>query len=126
MYKDVVAPALVKHRGVKRSYVTLEDNDPTGYKSNAAKDAKKELKICPIDFPTYSPDLNPLDVSLWKEVSDRTEKKIVKNENTSEYKARLRRTALTIPELVVRKMLGSIRPRAQSIYDNDGGHIPRD
>ena len=94
MYKDVVAPALVKHRGVKRSYVTLEDNDPTGYKSNAAKDAKKELKICPIDFPTYSPDLNPLDFSLWKEVSDRMEKKIVKNENTSEYKARLRRTAL--------------------------------
>jgi len=84
------------------------------------------LKICPIDFPTYSPDLNPLDFSLWKEVSDRMEKKIVKNENTSEYKARLRRTALTIPERVVRKMLGSIRPRAQSIYDNDGGHVLRD
>ena len=63
---------------------------------------------------------------MWKGVSDRMEKKIVKNENTSEYKARLRRTALTIPERVVRKMLGSIRPRAQSIYDNEGGHIPRD
>jgi hypothetical protein len=126
LYEKVVAPALIKHRGVKRSYVMLEDNDPTGYKSNAAKAAKKKLEMSPIDFPAYSPDLNPLDFSLWEEVSNRMEKKRVKNESASEYKVRLRRTALSIPEPVVRKMLGSIRARAKSIYDHSGGHIPRD
>ena len=41
-------------------------------------------------------------------------------------KARLRRTAMATPEDVVRNMLGDIKTRAQSIYDHDGGHIPKD
>ena len=126
LYKGVIAPALLKHRGKKRSYIVLEDNDPTGYKSNAAKQAKKELNIKPVDFPAYSPDLDPLDFSLWTEVRDRMDQKTVKNETAMQYSARLRRTALSIPEPVVRKMLGAMKARAQSIYDHNGGHIPRD
>ncbi len=58
---------LARHCGAKRTYTILEDNDPTGYKSNTAKRAKRELGIQPIEFPTYSPDLNPLDFSFWAE-----------------------------------------------------------
>ena len=47
-------------------------------------------------------------------------------ESAKAFQARLRKTALAIPEPVVRKMLGDIKRRAQSIYDNKGGHIPRD
>ena len=48
----------------KKSYKTLEDNDPSGYKCNKAVLAKKELKINPVEFPAYSPDLNPCDYFL--------------------------------------------------------------
>ena len=126
LYHKVLAPALRKAHGNKRPYTTLEDNDPTGYKSNKAIAAKEELKINPIDFPCYSPDLNPLDFALWSEVEARMKKKDVKGETKVQYLARLKRTALSIPERVVRKMLGAMPARAQSIYDHDGGHIPRD
>ena len=127
LYRDVVYPALVKHRGKKRTYTILEDNDPTGYKSKVAKTAKAELGIVPIEFPVYSPDLNPLDFALWSEVSSRMDAAGAPRRETLEaYKARLRRTALGIPEAVVRKMLSSMKGRVSSVYESNGGHIPRD
>ena len=127
LYKDVLHPALVKHRGKKRSYTILEDNDPTGYKSNRAKAAKAQLRLVPIEFPTRSPDLNPLDFSLWDEVMDRMEAGAPRGrESAEEYKARLRRTALAIPEKVIRSMLSSMAPRVLAVFQHKGGHIPRD
>jgi hypothetical protein len=103
----------------------LEDNDPTGYKSKKAMAAKEEMKIEAIDFPKYSPDLNPCDFFLWSEVQRRMAlKKEPRHETVAGYKARLRRTALAIPEAVIRKAVLSIRKRAQQVFDADGGDIP--
>ena len=52
-----------------RSWSVLEENDPTGYKSTAGKDAKKQVGIDIFELPPRSPDLNVLDDSLWAEVS---------------------------------------------------------
>ena len=127
VYRDELAPALKRHRGTKRQYTLLEDNDPTGFKSNVAKGAKAELKLQPLEFPTYSPDINPLDYALWDEVERRmaacTPPRV---ESMQEFKGRLRRVALTIPADVVSKMLCSMKGRMQSIHDVAGGHIPRD
>ena len=71
LYRGVKYPALRKHRKAKRRYTIVEDNDPTGYKSNAAKAAKKDLGIEPIEFPAYSPHLNPLGFGLWDEAEAR-------------------------------------------------------
>ena len=71
VYRNVLAPALKRHRGEKRRYILLEDNDPTGLKASIAMAAKAAMKIQPIAFPTYSPDLNPLDYALWQEVENR-------------------------------------------------------
>ena len=50
-----------KRWGKKAKSVVLDDNDPTGYKSNKALEAKRKLGIQATRFPKYSPDLNPLD-----------------------------------------------------------------
>ena len=116
-----------KHCGIKRKYTVLGDNDPTGYKSNLAKAAKAALKLEAIDFPRYSPDLNPLDFFLWNEVQRRMAlKKEPRNESIAGYKARLRRTALAIPEEVIHKAVVGIRTRAQAVIDAKGGDIARD
>ena len=120
-------PALRKHRGPTRKCSILEDSDLTGYTSNIAIAAKKDLGIEPIAFPAYSPDLNPLDFALWSEVESRMQAAPQpRNESVDEYKVRLRRTAMRIPTPVVRKMLGSMKARAESVYANGGGHIARD
>ena len=116
-----------RHIGAKRTYTILEDNDPTGYKSKVVEQAKADLGIEPIEFPTYSPDINPLDYALWAEVEARMQKgKAPRNETATAYKARLRRTAMAIPEKVIRKMLADMKPRVESIYKHKGGHIPKD
>ena len=80
-----------------------------------------------MEFPKYSPDLNPLDFSLWDEVEGRmAAQKAPARESIEAFKARLRRTAMAIPAAVVRSMLEDIKPRTQSVYDRDGGHIPED
>ena len=40
LYEGPIIAALRKHRGTSAPYTVLEDNDPSGYKANAAKDAK--------------------------------------------------------------------------------------
>ena len=42
-YEGAIAKTLKKARGEKRKYLVLEDNDPTGYKSNVAR--KKKVTI---------------------------------------------------------------------------------
>ena len=127
VYTDVLGPALRRLRGVKRRYSVLEDNDPTGFKSKKGVAAKQAAHIEPLAFPVYSPDLNPLDFSLWEEVKNRmASQPEPKRESAQAYKARLRKTAMSIPEPVVRKMVEDMKPRAQSVYENNGGHIPKD
>ena len=127
VYKTVIAPALRRWIGNKKKFISLEDNDPTGYRSNLAIAEKAKQGIQPIQFPTYSPDINPCDYALWDEVQRRMDgPKAPKNETADAFKRRLRRTALSIPEKVVRKMLSGMVPRMEAVYQNDGGHIPRD
>ena len=123
----MLAPALKKYRGAKRRYLVLEDNDPTGFKSNIAVAAKQDAGIETLQFPRRSPDLNPCDFSLWEEIENRLAAQAAPRQETAQgFKARLRKTAMSIPEPVVRKMVQAIKGRAQSIYDHNGGHIPRD
>ena len=127
VYTGVFATALKRHRGEKMRYNIVEDNDPSGFKAGVAVAAKREAKIVPIEFPTYSPDLNPCDYALWTEIENRmAAQKVPRGEDVDGYKARLRSTALAIPAPTVRKMLMDMKPRACEIYERKGGHIHRD
>lgn len=125
-YEGPIKKALERCFGRKKEYLILEDNDPTGYQSNAAKAAKRRVSIKRVPFPRYSPDLMPLDFSLWDEIERRMSKREPKNETVEHYKKRLRRTALAIPAKVVRKTLQAILPRALAVIKEDGGHISMD
>ena len=52
-------------------YCILEDNDPTGNLSNAAKRAKAATKIEVLSLPKRSPELNVMDFAVWSEVERR-------------------------------------------------------
>ena len=49
-----------------------------------------------------------------------------KNEKVASYKARLRRGALRLPEMVVRKAVADMKRCAQAVVNAKGGNIPRD
>ena len=126
-YRGPIRRALKRYVGVKPKYKVLEDNDPVGYKSTKALEAKDELSITAIQYPRYSPDLNPMDFFLWAEVERRMlAGKAPNSETVAQYKARLRRTAFAIPSAVIEKAVANIKSRALAIYKADGGDIQRD
>ena len=130
MAADVYAGPIYK--ALKRAYprtakfTLLEDNDPTGYKSTIAIKMKKKLGMHPIEFPPYSPDLNPLDFSIWAAIAARMDAKQPPQESVAAYKLRLRRTALALPESVVKKAVMDIPVRAALVVKEQGGHIDKD
>ena len=63
-----------------------------------------------MQFPKYSPDLNPLDYALWEEVEARlAAQPAPARESAKAFKARLRAAALSIPMAVVQNMLKSVK-----------------
>jgi hypothetical protein len=90
-------------------------------------EAKKAMKIKPIVFPAYSPDLNPLDYFLWSEVERRMASQTVrKNESLEAYKSRLKRTAMSIPSSLIKQAVGKMKPKAAEIVAAAGGRIQSD
>ena len=126
MYAGPVKRALQKQWPGKWSWLVMEDNDPTGFKSRKGIRAKHEHNRRALSQPAYSPELNPLDFSLWAAIETKALAGRRRNESGSDYKARLRKTALTMPRGEVKKAVQGIRKRAQQIFDADGGNIPRD
>ena len=126
-YRGPILRALRRCRGEKDSYLLLEDNDPSGYKSKKACEAKAEVGIRTMEFPRYSPELNPMDYFVWNEINTKMLKSRVKGfESIKKYKARLRRTAMSLPRETVLKAVASLKKRAQAVYDAQGGDIARD
>ena len=105
----------------------IEDNDPTGYKSRQAIAAKEALGITTLPWPKYSPELNPLDYSLWDAVESKAlEKRAAARETVETYKRRLRSIALSLSESFVRKSVEGLPKRLKQVIDAKGYNIPRD
>ena len=122
VYKGPISRCLRRNYPEKVSYKVLEDNDPSGYKSRKAREAKAASKIVAMQFPRYSPDLNPCDFFLWDEIERRmTANRPRGKESIVAFKGRLRKTAMAIPEAVIRKGVQNIKKRARAIFDA-GGH----
>ena len=127
LYKGAIIKALAKHRGVKPSYLIAEDNDPTGYKSGKGMTEKRRLGIQTIEWPRFSPDLMPLDFSLWHNIERRTHMSAPKGkESVNAFKERLRRVAFATPAATVRAAVAAMRSRAAMIVEAKGKDIPRD
>ena len=88
---------------------------------------KIELGIVAAQTPRYSPDLNRLDFALWTGLEHRAmERSSNKNETVASDKARLRRGAPRLLEMVVRKVVADMKRCAQAVVNAKGGNIPRD
>ena len=127
MYLGPIAKFLKAKYGNLPSYLIVEDNDPTGFKSKAGLAAKEVAKIRAMRWPRYSPDLMPLDFALWANINARMDACAPRGKETvAAFKLRLRRVALSTPRAAVRGMIDRMRAKAQEIYDADGGDIRTD
>ena len=130
MYKGPLVKAIKKAYPTQAKkptskWVVIEDNDPTGYKSSKAKEAKTSVGITTDDLPRRSPDLNVLDYALWHAINLRMRKQEAswpteKRESADEFKQRLRKTALGLPESFVTKCVGDMARRCKQVFERKG------
>ena len=132
MYKELdkaLAKAFPQHATKPwASWSVIEDNDPTGYKSGKGLKAKSDLGIVTDDLPRRSPDLNVLDYSLWALINKKMreqEASFPKSfvETQEQFKARLRKTAMSLPTSLVKKRVGDMQRRCRLINEAGGGLI---
>ena len=73
-------------------------------------------------MPRYSPDLNPLDYSLWAAIEKRMIERAPKRiETVDAYKRRLRPTALRLPKRLIEKAVSAMPKRLREVVAA-GGH----
>ena len=90
--------------------------------------ATKSVKISAFEIPTRSPDLSVMDYAVWKAIGDKMRKQECKfprskRETRAAYIALLKRAALALPKLSIRKAICNRRHRCQLIFAAKGGHI---
>lgn len=130
MYNGPLKRCLAKeYPHVRGPWRVMEDNDPSGYKSSKGMAGKREAGIITLDLPKRSPDLNPLDFSLWAAINRKMRQKergwpANKRETRKSYIARLRRTAYAMPKDYVDKIIGAMAGRVQQVLDFSGGFFP--
>ena len=126
MYAGQIRRVLERLRPLKKSWLIMEDGDPAGFKSGKGKAAKRANRMRSLDQPAYSPDLNPLDFCIWNQIVIKTLELAKMPTTVSAYKRLLRKVALSLPKALVKKSVLAIKPRAQAIFDANGGNISLD
>ena len=127
-YRGPIKKALQRTFPGRKSFVLLEDNDPSGFKSSLGMAAKDESKIRVLEIPKRSPCLNVCDYFLWAEVSRRMrqqEQKFApeKRETRPAFLARMRRTAFALPPDVVASAVADMKRRCARLVAAKGGNI---
>jgi len=128
MYTRPIKTALQRVAPGKREWCVLEDNDPAGFKRREGMDAKAAARIESVDIPRRSPQLNVCDFALWSEINRRMRTAEGKwpagrTESRKQFLARLRRTALSLPQTFVDESIGNMRKRCKCMFEADGCHF---
>ena len=85
------------------------------------------MNIRAMKVPTYSPDLNPLDFAVWKNIETRIlEKKRNGDETRTSYISRLRRTPQHTKPAFLRKSLMSMKKKIKQVIEAKGAPIASD
>ena len=100
-------------------WVWQQDNDPK-HTSRVAKKFLQENVPEVLDWPSNSPDLNPIE-NLWSIVKTRVERRMPKN--CHELELFMMEEWANIPQTILMNLVNSMPKRCQAIIDNNGERI---
>ena len=113
-----------RHYPTKKTWKSIEDNDPC-HKTKGNEAAKKSMGIEPIGLPPRSPDISPLDYSVWGEVLRllRTQEENMeeKKESQKQFVARLQKTIGGLGKGFLRNTMRGMKGRLRKLHKVKGG-----
>ncbi|KAI6647895.1 hypothetical protein LOD99_8356 [Oopsacas minuta] len=126
-YKELILEPLVKDLGKTMfengSFVFQQDGAPahTALSTQECLSANIPHFITKVEWLPSSPDLNPLDFSLWSILESRACSK--SHTNIKSLKTSLRREWENIPQEIVRTAVAVVNQRLKSVIKQKGGYI---
>ena len=128
MYEDLARTVRAKLGLTANQRITiLEDNDPSGYKTQGAQACKTRLKLDVFQIPPRRPDLSVMDYSIWKSIIERLNKENLTlsrrrdfSENRDQYIGRLKRAILDTPPATIRNSIGDMVRRCKKLVETNG------
>ena len=75
------------------------------------------------EWPPESPDLNPMDYTIWDSLSEKVYKGRTQKFTENELKEKIREKWEEITREEVRKSIGSFKKRLRAVCEQNGGHI---
>lgn len=126
LYAGPVCSALSKLKPGARTWVVCEDNDPSGFRSSRGLLAKQENGISTFRLPPRSPDLQPLDYSIWHQINTklRAQEKRFRpsyKETRAHFLRRLRGTAKSLDKNYVQNSIKDMARRVRLLFEAGGG-----
>ena len=104
------------------NYVFQQDGAPAHTAKNVQEWLGSNMNFWPKDFwPPQSPDLNPLDYSVWTHIESKACK--VRHSSVEELKSSVNRSWASMRKDFIRKVCKGFRPRLSRVIAAEGGHI---
>lgn len=124
-YKDILAKKVlpwVSKIAKKTDYVFQQDGAPAHTARVVQEWLSSNMKFWPKDFwPPQSPDLNPLDYSVWAHVEGRACK--ARHSSVADLKASVSLAWTRMRKDYIRKVCSAFRPRLERVLASEGGHL---
>ncbi|GFV52817.1 transposable element Tc1 transposase [Trichonephila clavipes] len=103
-------------------FIFMDDN-ARPHRSLAVEELLESEDITRMDWPAYSPDLNPIE-HVWDALGRRTAARLHHPENTQQLKQMLIEEWTLLPQEMLHQLVLSMRRRCEATIAVRGGHIP--
>lgn len=129
LYRKILDDHLYNNADVLhgRNWIFQQDNDPKHTSRDVRRDLEEHLPGRVLSWPSYSPDLNPIE-NVWAVLKGKVEKKIKnlvakkKNITCGIFLNTIRQEWDDIDNAVLLRCINSMPNRIQACIDAEGGH----
>jgi len=118
IYRDIIVNNVLPwaRRNMSAGWILQQDNDPK-HTAGIVKLGFKQHKVRLLEWPSQSPDLNPME-HLWAELERRCAKKICRNKN-QKWDLLVEEWG-RIPQCVIEKLIDSMPARCAAVIKSRG------
>jgi transposase len=119
IFRDYLLPTAREHFADGEQWWLLHDNDPGRHKSKVLLTWMHNHYVRPLDFPPYSPDLNPAE-NLWAEMDKRMDS--TQADTQEELEALVNTVLASISADVCSKLARSMPKRIAQVIERKGAY----